>query len=167
MNDKKTCCFTGHRSISCEHFKKLPEQLDKVLESLVSNGVRHFKAGGAIGFDTLATLKCLEIKKKYPSLNITLELCLPCKNQTDGWSEHEKHAYNFVLSQADKVSYEAEIYTAGCMYARNRRLVDGSHVCVAYLSSDHGGTAYTCNYAKLKGVKIINLFEHFESNTDK
>lgn len=167
MNDQKTCCFTGHRSISCEHFKKLPEQLDILFDRLVANGFRRFKTGGAIGFDTLAALKCLEIKKKYPSLPITLELCLPCKDQTNGWSEQEKHVYNFVLSQADRVTYEQEVYTAGCMYARNRRLVDGSHVCVAYLSSNHGGTAYTCNYARQKGVRVINLFERIQTNTDK
>ena len=166
MNDRKTCCFTGHRSISSAHFLLLPKQLDILLDSLVSHGFRHFKTGGAVGFDTLAALKCLELKKKYPSLPIYLELCLPCRDQTNGWSDKEKHVYNFVVSQADKVSYMQESYSVGCMYARTRKLVDGSDLCIAYLSTDKGGTAYTCNYAKQKGVRVINLYDHL-NETDK
>ena len=158
MNDLKICCFSGHRRISAEHFIRLPELLDRVLDELVKNGFYTFRTGGAIGFDTLCALKCLELKKKYPSLPIRLELCLPCRNQTDGWDERDKNVYNFVLSRADKVTYEQDKYTSGCMHARNRRLVDGSGACVTYLSSRSGGTAYTCNYAEETGVRVINLF---------
>ena len=158
MNDLKICCFSGHRRISAEHFIRLPELLDRVLDELVKEGFCTFRAGGAIGFDTLCALKCLEMKKKYPSLPIKLELCLPCRNQTDGWDERDKNVYNFVISRADKVTFEQDKYTSGCMHARNRRLVDGSHACVTYLSSRSGGTAYTCNYAEENGIRVINLF---------
>lgn len=157
MNNFKICCFSGHRRISAEHFMRLPELLDKVLDELVKKGFYTFRAGGAIGFDTLCALKCLELKKKYPDIPIRLELCLPCRNQTDGWGEQDKAVYNFVLSRADKVTYEQDTYTAGCMHARNRRLVDGADACVTYLASSSGGTAYTCNYARENGVRVINL----------
>ena len=101
--------------------------------------------------------KLCELEKKYPELTIKLELCLPCRNQTDGWGEQDKAVYNFVLSRADKVTYEQDTYTAGCMHARNRRLVDGADACVTYLASSSGGTAYTCNYARENGVRLINL----------
>ena len=159
MDGFKICCFSGHRRIHAEHFMRLPSLLDKVLDDLVGMGFRTFRTGGAIGFDTLCALKCLELKKKYPDLGITLELCLPCHNQTDGWSEQEKGAYKFVLERSDKVTYEQELYSSGCMYARNRRLVNGAHACIAYLSSCSGGTAYTCDYAQKNGVRVINLFE--------
>ena len=42
---------------------------------------------------------------------------------------------------------------------RNRHLVDGSSVCIAYLTQEKGGTAYTVNYAKQKEVQVINLAE--------
>ena len=159
MDNYKTCCFSGHRQICAEHFIRLPELMQTLLDTLVAKGFRRFKTGGAIGFDTLAALKCLELKKKYPELNITLELCLPCRDQMNGWSEQDKSVYRFILERADKVSYECESYTKGCMYARNRRLVDGSELCVAYLSSQKGGTAYTCSYAEQKSVRVINLYE--------
>lgn len=160
MEKNKTCCFSGHRQICDEHMIRLPESLSRLLDSLVKEGYRHFKTGGAIGFDTVAALKCLELKNKYPELSLTLELCLPCKDQTLGWSEMEKSAYRFVLERADKVSYVSDCYTKWCMYARNRRLVEGSDLCVAYLTDSKGGTSYTCSYAEEKGVKVINLYEH-------
>ena len=43
------------------------------------------------------------------------------------------------------------------MAKRNRHLVDNSSVCVAYLTRSGGGTAYTVEYAKKHGLKIINI----------
>jgi uncharacterized phage-like protein YoqJ len=156
MNNEKACCFTGHRSIPAEHIKQMPSLLGEILEDLLQKGVRRFKAGGAIGFDTLCALKVLELKKNHPELSITLELCLPCKDQTNLWRERDKTIHAFVLRNADSVCYAAESYVRGCMYKRNRMLVDGSDFCVAYLTSKSGGTAYTCSYAAEKSVKIIN-----------
>lgn len=48
-------------------------------------------------------------------------------------------------------------YDALCMQKRNRRLVDASDVCVYYLTDPTGDSAYTANYAKQKGLRIINL----------
>lgn len=151
------CCFTGHRKIDFEIMTALPDILDKVLESLIWQGVTVFRAGGAIGFDTLAALAVIEKKSAHPE--ITLELELPCKDQTNGWDEADKRAYEYVLSKADKISYTCEKYRSGCMHERNRRLVNGAHFCVAFCSSDKGGSAYTLNYAKKKGITVINVYD--------
>ena len=153
----KTCCFTGHRKISRDEMLRLPEILDKVLESLIWQGVSTFRAGGAIGFDTVAALAVIEKKSAHPE--ITLELELPCKDQSDGWSDDDKRVYEYVISQADSVSYTCEKYRKGCMYERNRRLVDGADFCVAFCSSEKGGSAYTVNYAKKQGLNVINIYE--------
>ena len=153
----KICCFTGHRKISREDMLRLPEILDKILESLIWQGVSTFRAGGAIGFDTVAALTVLEKKTVHPE--ITLELELPCKDQTNGWGESDKRAYEYILSRADKISYICEKYRKGCMLERNRRLVGGADFCVAFCSSDSGGSAYTLNHAKEKGLTVINIYD--------
>ena len=43
------------------------------------------------------------------------------------------------------------------MFKRNWYPVDISSICVCYLNCYKGGTAYTVNYAKQKGLRIINL----------
>lgn len=50
-------------------------------------------------------------------------------------------------------------YTRGCMHKRNRHLVDNSSACISYLTENKGGTFYTVNYAKSKGVEVINIAE--------
>ncbi|MBQ7383544.1 MAG: DUF1273 family protein [Clostridia bacterium] len=154
------CCFTGHRKIPDNHIMRLPELLDAELERLIVGGVTVFRGGGALGFDTLAELKALEKRNKYGF--IRLELILPCRDQTKGWSARNKEIFDYISKMADKVEYVTDTYTRTCMHERNRRLVSGSDFCVAYCDSDTGGTAYTCNYAKKQGVEVINLAERLE-----
>lgn len=45
------------------------------------------------------------------------------------------------------------------MFKRNRHLVDNSSICIAYLTEETGGTAYTVKYANQKGVRVINIAE--------
>lgn len=154
---EKTVCFTGHRTIPMLKKWKIEKKLKDTLETLIEEGYCYFGAGGALGFDTIAAQIVLNLKKKHPE--IKLILVLPCKNQTRGWDEKDISVYESIIGQADKVVYTQEHYDRGCMFKRNRHLVDNSSVCVAYLTEEKGGTAYTVNYANQKGVKVINIAE--------
>ncbi len=134
---------------------KLPSKLDECIEALVGRGITTFRTGGALGFDTLAALKVLDKKKKYP--HIRLELILPCRDQARTWQERNVQVYRYILERADRVSYVTDTYTPTCMHERNRRLVDGSAVCVAYCTNAEGGTAYTCRYAEKNGVEVVEI----------
>ena len=150
-----TCCFTGHRKIPPEKKSELSRRLKITLTRLIEEGYVCFGAGGALGFDTLAAQCVLSLKKQYP--HIKLILVLPCITQTKGWSKDDIATYEEIKSQADKVVYTSHDYFRGCMFKRNRHLVNGSSVCIAYLTQEKGGTAYTVNYAKEQGLAVINL----------
>lgn len=152
---EKTCCFTGHREIDEKDYSKLKKRTRDLIVSLIEKGVVFFGAGGARGFDTLAAESVLELKKDYPQ--IKLILVLPCPDQTKGWREEDIRRYNFIKEQADKVVYTADHYYRGCMHVRNRHLVDNSRYCICYLTKDSGGTAFTVNYAKTRGLEIYNV----------
>lgn len=154
---ERTVCFTGHRNIERAHMLALPELLKAEIARQAKAGAVHFRAGGAIGFDTLAALCVLEQKKMYP--HIKLDLILPCRDQDAEWNESNRQAYRFVLQSADSVSYVRERYSEGCMLERDRRLVEGSDVCVAFLTKSRGGTAYTAAYALKNGLEFVNLFD--------
>lgn len=153
----KICMFTGHRTINARHLTSLSENIGELMERLIAEGYTDFRAGGAMGFDTLAAFAVLEKKKKYGY--VKLHLYLPCHGQEKGWPENMKRAYYYVISSADSVRYAYDTYVNGCMHKRNRDMVNGSDLCVAYCGSDKGGTAYTVDYAKKKGIEVINLFE--------
>ena len=153
---KNLCvCFTGHRVIPADKAPVIASRLYDTLKELIREGFSEFAAGGALGFDTLAAKVVLALKKEFPI--IKLRLILPCLEQTKGWRSADVAVYEEILSRADEVIYTSDEYTAGCMHKRNRRLADESSVCVCYLTSGHGGTAYTVNYADKNGLRIINL----------
>ena len=151
----KTCCFTGHRSLSDQEKLKAAVRLRRVIEEQIKAGVVFYGAGGARGFDALASQTVLDMKKEYPQLRLIL--VLPCEDQTRGWRSEDIAVYEDIKRRSDKVVYVSRAYTPDCMQRRNRHLVDHSGTCICYLTKTSSGTAYTVDYARRKGLRIINL----------
>lgn len=153
----KTCCFTGHRQLPSYKKPYIRGYIEQAVHKLADRGVLFFGCGGARGFDTLAAQAVINVRKTRPE--IKLILVLPCRDQADGWPEPDMRVYESIKKSADKIKYTAERYYEGCMFKRNRHLVDFSSYCVCYLTQDTGGTAYTVEYARTMGLEIINLAE--------
>mgnify|MGYP001070224892 CR=1 FL=1 len=151
----RTCCFTGHRDLPVQRQGELAAKLEDTIIGLIARGIRFYGVGGARGYDTLAAQTVLRLKERYP--HIKLILILPCLTQTRWWSAADVKEYERIKTLADKVVYTSQEYTKGCMYKRNRHLVNHSSVCVCYLNRGNGGTAYTVDYAEKQGLEIINL----------
>ena len=151
----RTCCFTGHRKIPPEQYKSIAERLENEIIKLINIGVRYFCTGGALGFDTLAALIVLDMRKKYP--HIRLVLVIPCLEQYKNWDEDDKEIYNLIWKNANTIKYMSVDYDPKCMHQRNRKLVDLSSFCICYLTKPTGGTVYTVEYAKKKGINVVNL----------
>ena len=155
----KTCCFTGHRSLSHEEKLKVAVRLREIVAEQIEAGVVFYGAGGALGFDTLAAQTVLDMKKEYPQLRLIL--VLPCEDQTRRWCSEDIAVYEDIMRRSDKVVYVSREYTPDCMHRRNRHLVDQSGTCICYLTRSSGGTAYTVDYARKKGLHVINIANDF------
>lgn len=153
----RICCFTGHRTVTPDTAIALTHALDRHLERLAADGYTEFRTGGARGFDTIAALRVLALRERHPSCR--LHLILPCRDQTKFWKAGERALFDDILHQADQVDYITDTYTPICMYERNRALVNGSDLCIAYLTENSGGTLYTCTYALKHRVALLNLAE--------
>lgn len=154
---EKTCCFTGHRELPGKRREEIALKLEEAVVTLIRPGYLYFGAGGALGFDALCAQTILRLRKIYPQ--IKLILVLPCLSQADRWSPADKAVYQEIKRQADKVVYTSQEYTRDCMFKRNRHLVNYSSVCICYLTRGYGGTAYTVDYARKHGLRILNLAE--------
>ena len=117
----QTCCFTGHRSIPLASLERVRANLVHAISDLYQKGYRHFLAGGALGFDTLAASLVLAFKKHYP--DITLTLMLPCADQDSKWSSEEREIYENQKRAADEIICLAPRYYDGCMQKRNQAMV--------------------------------------------
>lgn len=158
MDGKKTVCFTGHRAIPQAERAALKRRLRKEILRQIEEGATVFRAGGALGFDTMAAQTVLELRETHTQ--IELELILPCPDQTARWSAQDVAVYTEIKEQADRVVYVSPFYFSGVLQLRNRKLVEGADVCVAYLTDSHthsGGTAYTILQALNAGAEYINL----------
>ncbi len=82
---------------------------------------------------------------------------MPCADQAARYSPRAREKYDSLLAACDEKIVLHEKYENGCMFERNRRMVDNCDVLLAYLESERGGTFYTVNYAKKKGKRIVFL----------
>ena len=153
---QKTVCFTGHRKMA-EPITEIERRLAGTVESLIQSGYLYFGAGGARGFDALASEVVLKLKAAYPQIHLIL--VLPFDEQYSherSWTRAEVEQYHSLKERASKVVVLAAGYSSGVYYRRNRYLVDHSSVCVAYMSRANSGTSYTVNYAISKRLKVVN-----------
>lgn len=152
----KICCFTGNREIIGISPAESAKKLESVLIDLIENqGYTIFRAGGAIGFDTIAALCVLKLREKYPQ--IKLHIYIPCKNQDKYFTAAEKKLYKLIIKRADETFLLQENYSNAAMHARNRAMVDGSDICVALMTKLTGGTYSTVRYARQKHVPVVDL----------
>lgn len=159
----ETLCVTGHRPDGLPWKKQRDntgrrgdflDELKSVIALCVENGFRHFISGGATGVDTDFAFAVIELKKKYPF--ITLEIAIPCPEQSRYWSEDEKLDYDELLRAADVTTVTNPYYTAYCMQKRNKYMVDNSDcVLCCYNGATEGGTYNTVRYAEKSGKRLL------------
>jgi len=158
------CAFTGHRAKKvlgiCNErspaFLMVHCALEAAILQAAAEGYTIFRSGGAMGMDLWCAEIVLHLKAEYPQLQI--HFILPCETQANDWPENWRERYFRALAEADKVTYIQARYTHDCMFRRNRFLVDGAQLVIAYYDGrPTGGTAYTVRYATKKGVPVRNI----------
>lgn len=160
MTEDKTCFFSGHRHIPQKRIEGVKQKLRAYICELANNGVTHFIAGGALGFDTLCADTIIELQEKSVDFakKVRLSLYLPCYDQTQNWSAEDKYHFNMIKFKASDYQYITNnTYIAGCMRKRNYAMVDNSDMGIVYLTKHKSGTSQTVAYATRKGHKIINI----------
>ncbi len=160
----RACCFTGHRPEKCSfsydagsaEYVMLADELERALVCALDRGFDTFYSGGAKGFDLLAAEKLLSFRGKY---EFRLIVAVPFRSQAAGFSDEWKKRYDKVLSAANEIVYLSSEYYRGCYEDRNRYMVDRSELVIAHYDGSAGGSRNTVNYAKRKGIEVINLGE--------
>lgn len=149
-------CFSGHRP---EMLPQTPEGMGlldrKLHEELMGShleGHHIYYTGMCRGFDLLATQHLLYLGKK-----IELIAVVPFLGQEKSWTWQERNLYVEILDRASQVITLHQSYQKGCYHERNRYMVDRCRTLVGYCDSNRGGTYYTMNYARKKGLKVVNL----------
>ena len=145
------CALTGHRVLEKEFSRAL---LEEKLRSFAARGYDTFYCGMALGFDLYCCELLLRLREEFP---VRIVACVPCADQAARYSPRAKEKYEALLSACDEKIVLHEKYENGCMFERNRCMVDRCDVLLAYLETERGGTFYTVSYAKKRGKRIVFL----------
>ena len=142
------CAVTGHRVLSSDFSK---EELRAALRALAAAGVRTFLCGMALGFDLLCAEEVLLLREELP---VRLVACIPCADQAARYPKSARERYERILDRCDERAVLHECYCDGCMFERNRYMVDRADLLLAYYTGRRGGTKYTVGYAERRGIPV-------------
>lgn len=158
------CFFSGHRNLPTDCiesiFKTTKEQ---IIDAVKHHDIKDFYAGGAIGFDMIASIMVLSIKRSRFN-NINLHIIMPTPNYGNSqWKTiQQKEYYRIILQGAKSVATVSADYYSGVFFARNQRLTElGCDLGIVYAEPQHrsGGTYNTIKMAEHNSTKIINIYD--------
>lgn len=157
MNEikNKCCCFTGHRPEKLH----LPETeikrlLKKAIMQAVMDGYTTFISGMARGLDMWAAETVLELKKVN---DISFIAVSPYYGFEKHWDAANKAKYYDIIDAAEEVKFMQSEYSKASFHIRNAYMVDNSARVIAAYNGTPGGTKNTVEYARKKGLEIINI----------
>lgn len=81
----------------------------------------------------------------------------PFDAQAERWEVRHKLRHDRLFTQADIVTATGHEYNRGCMFRRNRYLVDNADLLLAAYDGQPGGTAMTVEYAMNIGIPVQRL----------
>ncbi len=160
---QSSCCFTGHRpgklpwgtnetDIRCIRLK---QRIADAVETAYKVGYRHFICGMALGCDLYFCECVLALRDRCR--DVTVEAAIPCPTQANAWTQQERERYGRLMAACDLETVVSSVYSADCMYRRDRYMVDHSSLLIAAFDGTPGGTRYTVEYAIRRQVSVVDL----------
>lgn len=150
----RSCCFSGHRRLPEGQKAAIMASTEEKVRELIGGGINRFLVGGAFGYDMEVAKLLFHLKNEYPDIKVVL--VYPFDGYADGWNDAQKAEYAELLPQYNEAIRASERSGRDAYLLRNRLLVDGASVCIAYCHKYRSGTAYTIRYAKAQGLMVIN-----------
>ena len=171
MNEeKKTCCFFGHRKIA--EAESLKIKVYEIMENLIlHNSVDTFLMGSKSEFDRLCRKAVSELKEKYTHIK---RIYIRAEYEVISDS-YEK----YLLEDCEETYYPERAINAGkAVYVeRNCEMIDKSDYCIVYYKDEYlpprrknsrrdlfdyqpkSGTGVAYQYAVKKNKTVINVAE--------
>ncbi|MFI3319501.1 MAG: SLOG family protein [Rikenellaceae bacterium] len=151
--------FTGHRDFPHEKYHL---KLSALIEQrALTNTTLTLWCGMAVGFDMSAAECAIELRTKYPHIEVVG--VVPFRDQPDLFSQKQREEYFRLLDLCDRVEVLSEEYTPRVYHQRNDYLLAHCDELVAFHNgSKKGGTAYTVTKARRLKILTTNLFEDIQ-----
>ena len=144
--------FIGHRQIFA---KDTDERLLKAVEAEIQNGCRSFTMGTHGQFDKLSLWVCRQLRKKYTDIDIEVVLTsLHFIDKNEEWDCIPYSDVKTVMYDIEDTHFKRQITLS------NQLMINTCDTLICYVDEKayRSGAKRTLNYAKKRGLKIINLW---------
>ncbi len=150
---KRVCTFAGHRDISATEdlISALKENIEKLI---TQENVSEFLVGNYGGFDHIAAKTVRELQKFYPQIKLNLVIPYLTKVITE-YKEQFYEKYDSIVMADIPLSTPKNLR----IIKSNQYMVDKADFLICFINRGWGGAAQTLDYAKKKGIKVINIAE--------
>jgi uncharacterized phage-like protein YoqJ len=161
----KKVAFIGHRTIG---YGPIKERLKDAIQQELNSGCRYFTMGTHGEFDSMALNCCRDFRKIYKDIEI--EVVITSLNKIkkvvdeDDFGRFDYTPYNDVKT----VMYEIEDeHYKRQIIASNKQMIDTCDTLICYVNKNRSpsGARTAMNYAKRKGLNIINLYHEEDEPT--
>ena len=143
--------FIGHRQV----FRRgVYEELLREIARQIECGCKEFTMGNHGEFDRLALSACRFLRKRHPEIQIEVVITSLSAIKKDAGIEAPYHDVKTVMFDIEEVYYKRKITVS------NRKMIDGGEALICYVDEKNvcSGAKKALNYAKRKGLEIINLY---------
>lgn len=158
--------FIGHRKIG---FGPIRDRLKNTIEEEIKNGGDCFKVGTHGEFDAMA-LNCLrEARRNH--FNIKIEVVVTSLKKIEKqliYDDEFGKEYYEPYKDVETTMYEIEEeHFKRQIIISNQKMIDDCDVLICYVNKKRNpsGAKLAMNYAKRKGLKIINLYKETDEPT--
>lgn len=156
---KRKVAFIGHREIICDD---LEERLNNAIQNEINLGCRNFVMGVHGDFDDLSMNCCKKLKETYKNIEIEVVTTSLAKiNPVVIEDECGKLLYN-KYEGVKTIMYDIEnTHFKQRISESNKQMINSCDTLICYVNSKkcHSGAKTALNFAKRKGLKIINLYK--------
>ena len=149
MSNKVT--FIGHRILLQSNIQQL---LKSAIENEIQSGCKNFIVGSHGEFDKTVLDILLTLKNTYPEIKIEVVITNYNPKIQDEIIIKENPKYETVMFEIEDLHPKQRIT------ASNKQMIDSCDSLICYVQPNawKSGAKTTMNYAKKKGLKIINLY---------
>ncbi|MGN0748469.1 MAG: SLOG family protein [Christensenellales bacterium] len=151
-------CFIGHRNI----YENIREKIKETVENEIKNGCKFFTMGTHGEFDKMALSVCRELRETYKDIKIEVVITSfktiePIIDHDDIFGDEKYTPYEDVetiMYNIEETHYKRQIIES------NHQMIDTCDTLICYVNKKHNpsGAKLAMNYAKRKGLNIINLY---------
>lgn len=151
--------FIGHRNV---YYSIIKERLQTAIEQQIADGCKSFTMGTHGEFDEMALNACRSARLNHPDIKIEVVL-------TSYHTVEKKTEFDYVPYQdVETTMYDIEDeHFKNQIIVSNRKMIDQCDTLICYVNKKQSpsGAKMAMNYAKRKGLKIINLYREEDDPT--